>query len=309
MQNEKSHKGGKEPTVIRVRSEGLKLDLMLRQDKVSGFTIDYHDPSKVAELQRWIKIIDHMIPEPGPPQKRSGGEIETAPQQAPEVVSVKEEETSAELQAEQPEFATPEALTPEVEAPEVKPPEVEVPEPAVPAVAVPEVTAPEVVAVREEEPTQEEQGKPLEEPEISEDLVMSKPDEPASNPTQREAYREIVLEAVDVSLNSLGRDGKHAILSLLENRYDLRDQDIPDHPADFVVLLQEILGSSAKTLEREIILHIRSVVDAPGDTLEAVIKSLKERGPIRRKAQTSLRDSLFGPAGFRYDATYYRRSH
>ncbi|MGD0396420.1 MAG: hypothetical protein ABSB26_05875, partial [Nitrososphaerales archaeon] len=53
-----------EPTMINVRSEGLKLDLVLLQNRVSGLTIDYQNISKSDELRKWIRIIEGMMSEP-----------------------------------------------------------------------------------------------------------------------------------------------------------------------------------------------------------------------------------------------------
>ncbi|MGD0478425.1 MAG: hypothetical protein ABSB29_09715 [Nitrososphaerales archaeon] len=254
-----------EPTMINVRSQGLKLDLVLLQNRVSGLTIDYQGISESKELHKWIKIIDGMLS--GSVPSHAGSNTQTL-------------DGVAGHPASQP------------------------------------------------RPPKEEQKEPAEEND----------------------YRKVVLHAVDVSLDTLGNDGKHAILSLLENRYGLREQDIPDHPRGFVVLLDELLGASSQNLEREIMSSIRRVWAAPGEDLETVVESLKEHyltaapveaaaedprsfavdfspvaiatteeqeGPSEsgmRNPEASDDTSPVGPrlidpipVGFKYNATYYRR--
>jgi hypothetical protein len=155
---------------------------------------------------------------------------------------------------------------------------------------------------------EEKLEEPQREPEKRQEPLQEKRQEPL----QENNYRDIVLHAVDVSLDTLGRDGKHAVLNLLENRYGLREDEIPDHPRGFVVLLDELLGPSAQNLEREIISNIRLVSAAPGENLEAVIRSLKERRQAEAPAETAAEDSKSVAAEadtteFRYGATYSRR--
>jgi len=50
-----------EPTMINVRSEGLKLDLVLLENKVTGLTIDFQNVAKSDELHKWLKVIDGML--------------------------------------------------------------------------------------------------------------------------------------------------------------------------------------------------------------------------------------------------------
>lgn len=50
-----------EPTMINVRSEGLKLDLVLLKNKVTGLTIDFQNVAKSDELHKWLRVIDGML--------------------------------------------------------------------------------------------------------------------------------------------------------------------------------------------------------------------------------------------------------
>jgi len=257
-----------EPTTIKVRTEGLKLDLVLIQNRISGLTIDYQNISSSGELQRWIEIIDAMISEKPPTsESRVNSQVETN-----------------KLPSEKPRLSK--------QGGEVQPKEIPI-EPAVDVLVVSPIEPP-ARPPKEEAPA-------LEPPTRAVEGVSNEVD------TDND-YREIVVHAVDISLDTLGRDGKHAVLSLLENRHGLREQDVPDHPLDFVMLLEEILGASSQTLEREIITNIRTVSNAAGENLEEVIASLK----ALRKAEASeekRRESHTkntGSTGFRYDATYVR---
>ncbi|MGD0146015.1 MAG: hypothetical protein ABSB53_04070 [Nitrososphaerales archaeon] len=49
-QDEVIPEAGVEPTMINVRSEGLKLDLVLLKNRISGLTIDYQSISESDEL-------------------------------------------------------------------------------------------------------------------------------------------------------------------------------------------------------------------------------------------------------------------
>ncbi|MGD0397248.1 MAG: hypothetical protein ABSB26_10155, partial [Nitrososphaerales archaeon] len=138
------------------------------------------------------------------------------------------------------------------------------------------------------------------------------PNEENKDSPNGNGYRKVVLRAVDVSLDTLGRDGKQAILSLLENRYGFRENDIPDYPRSFIELLHELLGASAQNLEREIMNNIRKVWAAPGENLEAVVESLKENYQTVAQVQATAEDHRsaaadLDDAGYRYNAKYSRR--
>jgi hypothetical protein len=192
-----------EPTMLKVRSEGLKLDLVLLKNTVSGLTIDYQNVSGSKELHKWLGIIDGMI---------SGSALST--ESIPQILG---------------EAARPPALQPQ--------------------------------------PPREEQ----------EELPEND-------------YRRIVLDAVDATLDTLGSGGKQTILSLLENRYGLREKDIPEHPRGFVELLEILLGAPARTLERGIMSSIRKVAVAPGENLDAVVKSLKEHQQVTTPVRVAAAD-------------------
>jgi hypothetical protein len=230
--------------MINVRSEGLKLDLVLLQNRVSGLTIDYQSISKSDELQRWLKIIDGMLSGSAQPPEGSSAQTPSEPATLPASQQEPPKEVRDDPQSE------------------------------------------------EQEGLQRENGEQEEHPEET-------------------GYRKVVLHAVDISLDTLGHDGKLAILSLLENRYGFRENDIPDYPRSFVELLDELLGSSSQNLEREIISNIRKVWAAPGENLEAVVESLKEHYQTTAPVETASEGprpvaAEANAVGFRYNATYSR---
>ncbi len=325
-QDEVIPEAGVEPTMINVRSEGLKLDLVLLKNRISGLTIDYQSISESDELPKWIKIIESMVSGFAPSSEESIPQIlveavrhptsqlpipqgpgeEPQDNAEPTMINVRSEGLKLDLvllknrisgltidyqsiseSDELPKWlriigsmlsgpvpstgkSTPEVLDGPAKALVVQPPP---------------------LIEKQEEPPKEE----LEE--LSKEKQEEPPKEKQEEHTEENDYRKIVLHAVDISLETLGRDGKHAILSLLENRYGLRESDIPDHPRGFVVLLDELLGRSAQTLEREIMSNIRLVSAAPGENLETVIRSLKEQCQARAPVETAAKDAESVAAG------------
>jgi flagellar biosynthesis GTPase FlhF len=254
-----------EPTMINVRSEGLKLDLVLLQNRVSGLTIDYQSISKSDELQRWLKIIDGMLSGSAQSPEGSNARTPSEPAMLPASQQQPPKEERDDAHSEEHEGSQKE---------------------------------------------EEEQERPQSENEEQEE--PQKENEEQEEPPEEHGYRKVVLHAVDISLDTLGHDGKQAIFSLLENRYGFRENDIPDYPRSFVELLDELLGTSSQNLEREIISTIRKVWAAPGENLEAVVESLKEHYQTTAPVEVAAKEprsiaAEANAAGFRYNATYSRR--
>ena len=78
---------------------------------------------------------------------------------------------------------------------------------------------------------------------------------------QRE-FREILLEAIDLSFLSLGEKTRLAIYHYLETRYAISKQEIPDKIEDFVDALEQIFGAGATKLQILIMKHIKEKVEA-----------------------------------------------
>jgi len=272
--------------MINVRSEGLKVDLVLLKNRVSGLTIDYQGISEGDELQKWIRIIEGIISEPA-----------TSPESSiPQILG----------RAARPSFSQPDLPKEE-------------------QVESPDETGEQTDSQKEEQTDsqKEEQTDSQKEEQTDSQKEHMDPQKEEQTDSQKEeqtdsqkenGYRKVVLRAADVSLNTLGRDGKQAILSLLENRYGFREDDIPDYPRSFVELLHELLGASAQNLEREIMNNIRKVCPAPGENLEAVVESLKENYQTAAQVEADAQEPMSAAtdasmAEFRYNATISRRRH
>ena len=62
-------------------------------------------------------------------------------------------------------------------------------------------------------------------------------------------FDDLLTEAVDEGLSSLGESGKQAIFTFLSQSYDLDKQDIPYRVEDFTDAIEKIFGLGAKFLE------------------------------------------------------------
>jgi len=294
VRSEELPKAGVEPTMINVRSEGLKLDLVLLKNMVSGLTIDYQDISENKELHKWLKIIDRMIsasassPEElisqilgeaakslaSQPRHLKGPEEELHEDAEPTMINVRSEGLKLDLVLLKNMVS---GLTIDYqdisESGELQR-WIRIIEGMISESAPSPESVPQILG--------EAARPPASLPEPSK--------EQQEEPPEENDYRRVVLHAVDASLDTLGHDQKHAVLSFLENEYGFREKDIPDDPRRFVGLLYEMLGTSAQVLEREIIGSIRIVWAAPGETLEVVVKSLKEHYQTKTPAKAAAED-------------------
>jgi hypothetical protein len=66
-------------------------------------------------------------------------------------------------------------------------------------------------------------------------------------------FRDILLEAVDESLSSLGDSPKQAILFHLECSFKIKKECIPENITDFTKALEKIFGPGALYLEKLIV--------------------------------------------------------
>jgi len=66
-------------------------------------------------------------------------------------------------------------------------------------------------------------------------------------------FQEALLEAVDEALLALGDSVKQAIYWQLENKYNIKRNEIPNKLNEFNKALEEIFGFGAKILEKLII--------------------------------------------------------
>ena len=70
------------------------------------------------------------------------------------------------------------------------------------------------------------------------------------------AFKNLLLEAVDEALSSLGDSSKHAIYFYLEKTFTIKKQDIPNKIEEFTSAIEKIFGHGAKILEIQIMKHL-----------------------------------------------------
>jgi hypothetical protein len=272
-------------SVVKVRNEGLNVDVVLQDGNVTGFTIDYQHVRNIRELKKWINIVDEITFRPYLDTKDA---VPPSPASAPDSPALLP--LLVEEPVEMPEGEPVEEPVKPVEEP-VRPAELPAELPVVEPVQEP-------VEMPEGEPV-EEPVKPVEEPvrpaELPAEMPVEMPVGPVQEPVEMPAeglpgvgdYRKIVLRAVDTSLDIIGKDGKQVLLSLLENRYGLIEEEIPEHPRAFIDLLEEDLGSSAYAIEKEITREIRKISSVQAENLYKVVELLKEKYPAKTQASNS----------------------
>jgi hypothetical protein len=86
----------------------------------------------------------------------------------------------------------------------------------------------------------------------------------------------VITESVHRVLEQLGNDGRQVVLGLLEARYGLKLEDVPNHPRAFIEILGLHLGSAAHILERDIVLEMGKSLHVSGNTLRAAVQSLEQ---------------------------------
>ena len=67
--------------------------------------------------------------------------------------------------------------------------------------------------------------------------------------SQRENFDQLLLEAIDEGLSSLGEAVKTSIYFHLEGRFNIRKQEIPNKLCDFSNALERIFGLGARHFE------------------------------------------------------------
>jgi hypothetical protein len=71
----------------------------------------------------------------------------------------------------------------------------------------------------------------------------------SSKQHQKRSFDQILLDAIDEALSSLGENVKTAVYSNLENLYQIRKQDIPSRLSDFSGAVEQFFGLGARYLE------------------------------------------------------------
>jgi hypothetical protein len=81
-----------------------------------------------------------------------------------------------------------------------------------------------------------------------------------NNPSDRNvrSFDEVLLEAIDAALASLGESVKQVIYYRLETRHGIRREEIPSRLQEFQDAIVEILGTGSRTLENLIVNNLYS---------------------------------------------------
>jgi hypothetical protein len=82
---------------------------------------------------------------------------------------------------------------------------------------------------------------------------------------KREAFENLLLEAVDEALASLGDSAKQAIYYHLEDKFKITKNEIPNRLKDFTEGLEKIFGLGARFIE---ILIMKKLYEKIGKPLE-----------------------------------------
>ena len=82
---------------------------------------------------------------------------------------------------------------------------------------------------------------------------------------KRKAFENILIEALDEGLASLGESAKQAIYFHLEDKFKIAKKDIPYRLEDFTDGLEKIFGLGARFIE---ILIMKSLFEKIGQPLE-----------------------------------------
>jgi hypothetical protein len=81
----------------------------------------------------------------------------------------------------------------------------------------------------------------------------------------KKAFERLLFEAVDEALASLGDSAKQAIYFHLENKFEIKRNEIPQHVEDFAEGLEKIFGVGAQFLE---ILIMKKLYEKTGQPLQ-----------------------------------------
>ena len=65
---------------------------------------------------------------------------------------------------------------------------------------------------------------------------------------EEKSFEQLLIEAVDEGLESLGENGKHMIFYHLDKSYSIKKHEIPKTPEAFAEGLEKIFGAVASVL-------------------------------------------------------------
>lgn len=77
---------------------------------------------------------------------------------------------------------------------------------------------------------------------------------------QIRSFKDILLEAVDEALSSLGNSAKQTTYIYLEKNFNIKKQDIPNKIDRFANAIEKIFGNGAKILEIQIMKNLHKKI-------------------------------------------------
>lgn len=80
-------------------------------------------------------------------------------------------------------------------------------------------------------------------------------------PEFKRGFRDLLLEAVDEGLSSLGEEPKQVVYSYLEDFFQIEREDIPHQIDEFADAVEEIFGCGAKLVEIEIMKRLYGKIE------------------------------------------------
>ena len=82
----------------------------------------------------------------------------------------------------------------------------------------------------------------------------------SQKPVNQISFEMAVTESIDEVFTALGANVKQALYSYLENRYNMREEQIPSMIEDFAHAVESLFGVAAKLVELKIIERIQEKV-------------------------------------------------
>lgn len=81
----------------------------------------------------------------------------------------------------------------------------------------------------------------------------------------RKTFDELLLEAIDEALSSLGESARQSIYFHLEDKFKISREEIPNHIKEFADGLEKIFGIGARFLEIMIMKRLYAHIGQPLD--------------------------------------------
>lgn len=81
--------------------------------------------------------------------------------------------------------------------------------------------------------------------------------------TPHNGFEQLLTEAVDESLSSLGSSAKQAIYYHLENLFNIKKEEIPLKIEEFSIAIEDIFGEGAKLLEIQMMKRLHQKASTP----------------------------------------------